>query len=408
MSIFTVWTANAFAHSFNCSGRCFATNSKAATDTASSTYNPSSHWCSSSPECASDGHNCSSSGWQANCPICITSATSSSGERKKISSQKNVCIQYFLFDNKCIFRRCQTSGYGLQQIQTANGPAWVAVRYPQPSQASQFGQIQGESIVAPTTAIQNQIATTPPQIQLQTQQSQQVQLQLQQQQQQAQQLIHQTQQQQQAQIQIQGGLTQTTSLSAQQQIQAPAGVTHIQMQAHQQLSLQPQTQPQVQLGGQQGHLQQLPSQPQGFHQQIQVPPGPIPVELQNSSTPTQQNQFSVNRSGQAPMLNQSTPQLVRDVEQQQISVPDSSSEPPPPKKAKTKSKSSKKKVTLDLEQLLKQSGIMDEDLNDDMSFDFGFESSMMDTQLNGLSPSPQMPPAQIPVINTTGRFTDQE
>lgn len=96
---------------------------------------------------------------------------------------------------------------------------------------------------------------------------------------------------------------------------------------------------------------------------------------------------------------QSSNQLSRDAEQQQISVPDSSSEPPPPKKAKTKSKSSKKKVTLDLEQLLKQSGIMDEDLNDDMSFDFGFA---MDTPSNGLPASPQAPPAQIPVINTTG------
>lgn len=113
----------------------------------------------------------------------------------------------------------------------------------------------------------------------------------------------------------------------------------------------------------------------------------------------------LNRSNQQqPTANSPQVPVSRELEQQQVSVPDSSSEPPPPKKAKTKSKSSKKKVTLDLEQLLKQSGIMDEDLNDDMSFDFGF-GSMMDTPpSNGLPPSPQVPPpAQIPVINTTGK-----
>ncbi|ODN01636.1 hypothetical protein Ocin01_05029 [Orchesella cincta] len=134
-------------------------------------------------------------------------------------------------------------------------------------------------------------------------------------------------------------------------------------------------------------------------QQIQTPNGPAWVANQYMNQQQQQQQQQHHHQRTQSNQTQTQPQQMRDTEQQQISVPDSSSEPPPPKKAKTKSKNSKKKVTLDLEQLLKQSGIMDEDLNDDMSFDFGFGS--MDTQPNGFPPSPQIPPAQIPVINTT-------
>jgi hypothetical protein len=117
------------------------------------------------------------------------------------------------------------------------------------------------------------------------------------------------------------------------------------------------------------------------------------------------------QSHQQPSTPQPPPTPPVQQQKLDITTPDSSSEPPPAKKAKSRAKP-KKKVCLDLEQLLKQSGIMDEDLADDMSFgDFGFGTS----QENGFGDSPAMEdndvhmasqevqnPVQLPIVNTSG------
>jgi hypothetical protein len=101
-----------------------------------------------------------------------------------------------------------------------------------------------------------------------------------------------------------------------------------------------------------------------------------------------------------------TPQQQQNPPVTQDSTPDSSSGPPPAKKKKSRAK----KVTLDLEQLLKQSGIMDEDLEEDCSFDFfsnqdvpqnGFDSPVMQQSDYSVQPSVNASPVQHPDVNTS-------
>ncbi|XP_021950722.2 BRD4-interacting chromatin-remodeling complex-associated protein isoform X2 [Folsomia candida] len=201
----------------------------------------------------------------------------------------------------------QTQGYGLQQIQTPNGPAWVAVRYPPATtlttSSGQFSQMQTDSnIITSQTA---QISSPPQQ-----------------------------QQQHIGQVQIQT------------------------------------TQP-----------QQLAS---------------TPIITTTATTPNSQTQQPVVSQPQKPPT---TNKLQKsNIQQNIIATPDSSSEPSPPKKPKSKPKASKKKVTLDLEQLLKQSGIMDEDLQDDSSFDFSFSSQ--DATQNGFDIDFLQTPSEVKTLNS--------
>jgi len=160
---------------------------------------------------------------------------------------------------------------------------------------------------------------------------------------------------------------------------------------------------------------QIASQQQ--QQQIQVQ---VQQQQQTSIPQSQLSQPLTPQTPGQPGTPQSNPQQpstpqpppTPPVHRPETNTPDSSSEPPPAKKSKPRAKPKKQpaKVCLDLEQLLKQSGIMDEDLTDDFG-DFGFGSSHENGFGSGMehSDSSQMSTqethnsVQNPVINTTGK-----
>jgi len=169
----------------------------------------------------------------------------------------------------------------------------------------------------------------------------------------------------------------------------------IQLQAQQQLQLHQQAQQQIQIQQQSQQILMQPQQQQQQQQQQQILIQQSPQPVQNA-TPTPVapvvNQAvpappsTVNAKPPTPVSTASTPVTPKSAPKRTSSTENNETEAPPPKKSRSRAKP-KKKVTLDLEQLLKQSGIMDEDLQDDGSFDFSFGFGTPNTQMNGLSDS---------------------
>lgn len=160
--------------------------------------------------------------------------------------------------------------------------------------------------------------------------------------------------------------------------------------------------------------QQQLGQVQQVVQVQQTPPQPQPVSTP-STTPLNPSQTNSKPNTPKQPTTPQPPSSQKTITPSPTPA-DSSSGPPPAKKAKSKSKANnKKKVTLDLEQLLKQSGIMDEDLQDDS---FGFSFSSQDdsgTAQNGfdgdfLSLSEESPTktnsVQDPVVQSSGMGVD--